>query len=345
MAIAFLNGEFIDVSEARVAALDAGLQHGVGVFDTMLGGVVLAEADALDDDAPEPQAWVLALDEHLARLATSCQELGLSNDLSTDGLSRAILETVRRSMLRRARIRITVTGGPLNLLRRDPSGKVEQPGSSGAAGQLTILIVASAATEYPEAMLTRGVSAVIADTKANPFSAFESHKTLNYWWRLRELQLAAAKGAAEAMVFSVTNHLCGGCVSSVLLMHKGEVKTPLARGEEGATFEPGATEPATANAGEVKRAPGILPSPVLPSITRTWAIRQLASEGIVVRRCMLTINDLLEADEVLLCNSSWGVLPVVQVEGRLVGAGSPGSIGQRLVRAWRDELASPPLWD
>ena len=83
---------------------------------------------------------------------------------------------------------------------------------------------------------------------------------------------------------------------------------------------------------------------MLPGIARRWAIRQLATEGVVVKRSMLTVTDVLEADELLLTNSSWGVLPVVQLEGRQIGAGKPGPIATQLVRAWRDELASPPVW-
>ena len=38
-------------------------------------------------------------------------------------------------------------------------------------------------------------SVVFADSRANPLNPMEGHKTLNYWWRLRELQVAAGKGA------------------------------------------------------------------------------------------------------------------------------------------------------
>ena len=39
MSDVWLNGEFVERDEARVSAFDAGLQHGVGLFETMLGGV------------------------------------------------------------------------------------------------------------------------------------------------------------------------------------------------------------------------------------------------------------------------------------------------------------------
>src|SRR5205814_2137459 len=74
-------------------------------------------------------------------------------------------------------------------------------GTGGArAADPTVLIVAQPVTRYPEAMFERGVTVVLADARANPLNPFEGHKTLNYWWRLRELQTAARKGAGEALV-------------------------------------------------------------------------------------------------------------------------------------------------
>lgn len=332
-ATAFLNGQFHTLegegaATPMLSALDAGLQHGVGLFETMLGGV----GDA-------GNVWCLRIDEHMARLAESARELGLSDQLRTGALAEAVAETIRRSGLHRARVRLTLTGGDLNMLRRG--------GESGPAAPTppTVLIIAQRATEYPAPMYERGVLATLADSRANPLNLFESHKTLNYWWRLRELQLAAAKGAAEAIVLSATNHLAGGCVSNLLLVKDGELLTPFARGEEGHTRDELDAEPvpddpdsppmpAAQRAGS--RGRGVaLPSPVLPGIVRRWAIDWARRQGMVVSRRMLSIQDLLDAEEALLTNSSWGVLPVVRIEANAVGAGTPGPTAARLVEAWR----------
>ena len=49
---------------------------------------------------------------------------------------------------------------------------------------------------------------------------------------------------------------------------------------------------------------------------------------------MLTIDDLLDADEVLLSNSGWGVLPVVRVEQKEIGDGTVGAATTKLREAW-----------
>src|SRR4051794_22593279 len=107
MATVFLNGKFYSQDEARVPAFDAGFQHGVGLFETMSGRV---DADG--------QAEVFRLEDHLSRLIGSAAELGLSDALREGPLSEAVLRTVEKAGLERARVRLTVTGGDLNLLGR-----------------------------------------------------------------------------------------------------------------------------------------------------------------------------------------------------------------------------------
>lgn len=306
--VVFINGRFEPPAAARLSPLDAAVQHGVGLFETMLGGV-----------APSGNPWVVMLDDHIARLTASAAELGLSSALREGGLADAALETLRRCGLPRARLRITITGGEINALA---AARATTPAHRPDPG---VIIAAAPATAYPPAILDRGVRIVVADAKANPFNPLESHKTVNYWWRLRELASAAARDAAEALLLTVTNHVCGGCVSNLFAVRAGKALTPIARGEE----EKGAT----------------LPSPVRPGVTRAWTADALAAKGIDLFRRMLTIADVLDADEVFLTNSSWGVLPVIAVEGRTIGSGVPGPVTRDMVQAWAkavDAAASAP---
>ncbi len=219
-------------------------------------------------------------------------------------------------------------------------------GNAGGGQQPTLLIVAQPATAYPREMFERGVGVTVADMKANPLNPFEGHKTLSYWPRLRELQVAATKGAAESLVFQVTNHLAGGCVSNVFLVKNGTLFTPWAMGENNPTSaEEQASDAAIASATGDKAGAGsgmrggALPSPVLPGVTRKWVMDWADDELVDVERRMLTIADVLDADEVLLTNSSWGVLPVVRVEREAIGDAVVGEVGRRLVAAWQGVVA------
>lgn len=326
MTAIFLNGRFVQAGEAMLPAFDAGFQHGIGLFETMTGGV------------SESGPWIFMLEAHIERLERSARELGLSVTLRAPALADAAIETVRRSGLSRSRVRLTITGGDLNMLA---SGRDE---TAPREHHPTVLVSAQPATNYPAEMFERGVAVVIADYKTNPLDPFAGHKTLNYWPRLRELQIAAGRRAAEALIFQVTNHLAGGCVSNAILVKDDRLLTPIARGEEAAGTPPGsgagASEPVT---GAVMSSGGgsggvAIPSPVLPGIMREWVLEWANENRIPVVRRMLTIDDVLGADEVLLTNSSWGVLPVVKVEAEAIGVGIGGPIGKELVAAWGRSL-------
>jgi branched-subunit amino acid aminotransferase/4-amino-4-deoxychorismate lyase len=296
----WLNGRFVPLEDAKVSAFDAGLQHGVGLFETLLAR----------------RGRVLHIDRHLMRLDNSARALRLTESLHLDPLREAIELTLAKNELEDARIRLTLTGGDLNLLHREP-------GTRANATQPTILIHAQPPTRYPDEVFEQGVLVTIADAHVNPLDPFAGHKTLNYWPRLSALQEAAGKGAGEAIWFTVSNNLAGGSVSNVFLVKDGALLTPIARGEE---FD---QTPAA------QGAPGArLPAPVLPGITRDWILREAHEVGLHVTRRMLDIHDLLSADEVFLTNCSWGVLPVVQVEREKIGSGDAGNVSHVLRQRW-----------
>ncbi len=290
----WLNGSFITRSDAKLSAFDASVQHGVGLFETMHGA----------------KGRVFRLEHHMKRLRDSARELGLSDSLRDDRLAEAAQLVLDESGLAQgdmhARVRLTITGGDLNLL----SG-------AGAPADPTIFIAATPATRYPDEMFERGVMAVIADTKTNPLDPFAGYKTINYWPRLHELQKASAKSGAEAIFLQVTNHVAGGAVSNLFAVKDGALVTPIARGEE---------------------QPGAVPSPILPGITRGFVIESAKELGIGCAARMVTVADMLDADEVFLTNSSWGVLPIVRVEGKQIAGGTPGDVSRRLRERWRSAL-------
>ena len=332
MPTVFLNGRFCAADGAMVSAFDAGFQHGVGLFETMLASVSGGEAR------------VPFLGDHLDRLVESARALGLSESLRRDPLGDAVVETAERAAREmhagngngggggetRLRVRLTITGGDLNMLGRARSASEGHGDTSSSGGGVehnpTLLIHAQRATEYPEAMFERGVLVTLAEMRVNPFNPLEGHKTLSYWARLRELQAAAAKRAGEALVFTITNHLAGGCVSNAMIVKDGVIHTPIARGEE--------EQEATRTGGQ-----GVpIPSPVLPGVTRKIVTRLAGEMGIEVRRRMITIHEILSADEVFLTNSSWGVLPVTRVESQAIGSGEVGEVTRRVRGKWLGEL-------
>lgn len=294
----------MDRDEARVSVFDAGFQHGVGLFETMLAknGVVFKAA------------------EHMSRLADSAAMLRLTESLQIGPLVEALNLILKENDQESARVRLTVTGGDLNLLQRT--------GSSGG-GDPTIVIQTQPPTEYPSSFFEKGVMVSIASGRVNPYEFGAGHKTLNYWPSLLNLQLAAMQQSGESLLLTPSALVAGGCVSNIFVVNGGTLFTPVARGEEDQQDEPSA---------------------VLPGITRSVIIQLADALGIGTSRKPLTLDDVLAADEVFLTNSSWGVLPVVGLLASVLDEGNPseqahpigkksvGPVSNQLVIAYTDLL-------
>jgi branched-subunit amino acid aminotransferase/4-amino-4-deoxychorismate lyase len=241
---------------------------------------------------------VFRMDRHLARINDSAQQLGLARSLDIDMLRSAIAQTLEHNKLTDARVRLSITAGQVSML-----------GPGDGAPQQTVLISATEPTQYDPAYFEQGIKVLIAPPGANPFDQLAGHKTLAYWGRLRTLRQAAAAGAGEAIWLNVTNHLASGAVSNIFIVKDGSLLTPYARGEE---------------------VEGALPAPVLPGITRAAVLEIAEQQNIPIQKRMLDVNDLLEADEVFLTNSSWHVLPVTSVEKKNIGDGQVGAMTSQL---------------
>ena len=286
---AFINGQFVDAADARVGFFDAGFQHGIGLFETMLAR----------DGA------VLRLEEHLERLATSARELRLFDPLRVEPLAEAVHLCLDQNGMKDARVRITLTAGDMG----KPFAGANAAGERPAAPQPTVAIHVQPPTRYPDELFANGVAVSIAEGRANPHDPFAAHKTLHYWPRIAALQRAGESGCAEALWFTIGNHLASGSVSSVFLVKDGRIRVPFARGEG-------------------------VPSPVLPGCTRAAVLLWAEGTGVPVERANLAIDDVLAADEIFLTNSSWGVMPVVRVERHQVGAGVPGPVARAMREKW-----------
>ena len=202
----WLDGKIVDRDDARVSLFDAGFQHAVGLFETMLAR----------------NGRVFRPLEHMQRLANSAETLRLTETLWIDPLAEAVQRTLEANEMESARLRLMLTGGDLNMLQ----------GSGTSRQQPTIAITCQPPTPYADALFEHGVLVTVADGRVNPLSGHAGHKTMNYWERISALQVAGASRASEALWFSVTNHLASGCVSNAFIVRDGTLVTPIARGEE-----------------------------------------------------------------------------------------------------------------
>ena len=195
-------------------------------------------------------------------------------------------------------------------------GPVTEGLADDEAPRATLLVTAGGQVSYPPELYERGATAVISDIRANESDPLVFHKTTNYLANLLAIRDAHAGGATEALRFNTRNRLAEGAISNVFLVSGGRLLTPPV--EDG----------------------------LLAGITREAALALAAECGIPAEQRSLTIQDMLDADEVLLTNSIMEVMPVVRIEQHEVGPkgdpdrlGRPGPIGRRLAEAYKALVA------
>lgn len=87
---------------------------------------------------------------------------------------------------------------------------------------------------------------------------------------------------------------------------------------------------------------GILITPVehiLHGITRLHLLKLAKQLGIHTDERAVSVNELKQADEAIICSSTKGAMAITKVDDKLVGDGTPGSVTRRLMEAW-DEYVS-----
>lgn len=194
----FFNDRLVDVEDARVSIYDAGLLHGVGLFETMrsYNGVVFR------------------LEDHLERLYGSAKALGIQVTQKQDEIAGWVEVLLEANGLLEARLRLTLTRG--NIKDVDP----DNPPPS------LMFITAGPMVGYPEGYYKKGMTVVVSDYKQNPADPVAGHKTTNYFSRLLALQEAQQKQAGEALWFTPSNYLAEGCISNVFLVKDDKLLTP-----------------------------------------------------------------------------------------------------------------------
>jgi branched-chain amino acid aminotransferase len=72
------------------------------------------------------------------------------------------------------------------------------------------------------------------------------------------------------------------------------------------------------------------PEGILMGITRQTVFELVAEHKLPTREAQLTAYDLYAADEVFLSNTAGGIMPLVEIDGRPIGDGTPGPVSRRV---------------
>ena len=280
--IVYLDGQYVDSTDAKVSVFDHGLLYGDGVFE----GIRIYGGN------------IYRLDEHLERLEYSAKALMLTVPLSRAELSTAVCETCRQNKLMDGYIRLVITRGI---------------GDLGLAPWLcpkpTVFVIASKISLYPQEHYDNGLSIVTVPTRRiSPDMLPPTVKSLNYLNNIFAKIEARQAGALEAIMLNAQGLVAECTADNIFTVHKGEILTP------------------AASAGALK------------GITRA-TIFDIAQElTIPIREADLTRYDIWCADECFLTGTGAEVIPVVKLDGRVIGTGKPGPITGRVLVSFRKRV-------
>src|SRR3954447_17869365 len=250
---------------------------------------------------------VFKLKEHIERLFFSAKAILLGIPLSPRGVADAVLETCRRNKLRDGYIRLVVTRG-VGGLGLNPN-KCRAP---------SVIVIADRIQLYPVEYYERGLDLITVPTTRNLHSALNpAIKSLNYLNNILA-KIEENNGGCEEAIMLNAEGFVAECTGDNIFMIKGnQLYTP----------------PLSAGA--------------LYGITRGVVMQLARQAGLQVSEPNLTRYDLFNADECFLTGTGAEIVPVVKIDGRVIGTGKPGKLTKQLVSAYHalTKVSGEPIYD
>jgi branched-chain amino acid aminotransferase len=238
---------------------------------------------------------VFKLKEHIDRLFYSAKAILLEIPMTHAELMKATVETIRANKLRDAYIRLVVTRGVGNLGLNPRSCK-----------KPSIIIIAGKIQVYPPEMYTRGMDIVTVPTVRNLHSALNpAIKSLNYLNNILAKIEANNAGVEEAIMLNSEGFVAECTADNIFIIKNGVIFTP----------------PLSAGA--------------LYGVTRQTVIELAEQFGLKVSEPNLTRYDLFNADECFVTGTGAEIMPVVKIDGRVIGHGKPGALSVKLIEAYK----------
>ncbi|MDR1965026.1 MAG: branched-chain-amino-acid transaminase [Planctomycetaceae bacterium] len=240
---------------------------------------------------------VFRLRDHFDRLWESARSLMLTIPVTVDVLEKAVDETLKINGISDGYLRLIVTRGS---------------GTLGLDAHLCrdpqIIIIADHLALYPKEYYEKGLEIVTASTiRTNPAMLGPQIKSMNYLNNI----LAKIEGYQA------------GCVEVLMLNSKGEVAE--CSGDNIFIFKRNKLHTPPPDAG------------ILEGITRRVVLELAAELGMKIKETPMTRHDIYTAEECFLTGSAAELIPVVKLDGRIIGNGQPGVVTKKLLERFQAE--------
>jgi branched-chain amino acid aminotransferase len=233
---------------------------------------------------------VFRLKEHVDRLFYSAKAILLEIPISPAEMIKAVVETCRQNHLRDGYIRLVVTRG-VGTLGLNPN-RCKNP---------SVIVIADKIQLYPKEMYNNGLDIVTVPTTRNLHNSLNpAIKSLNYLNNILAKIEANNAGVEEAVMLNADGYVAECTGDNIFIVKGHQLQTP----------------PLSAGA--------------LYGITRGVVMDLAREAGLQVSEPNLTRYDLFNADECFLTGTGAEMIPVVKIDGRVIGTGKPGAVIQSL---------------
>ena len=198
--VVYVDGDFVDASEAKISVFDHGLLYGDGVFEgiRVFDGALFRPHD------------------HLARLRRSARALALDVPVQERELLEVLCEVVRRSGLSDAHVRPVLTRG-FGAPGLDPS-RCERP---------TLIVTAY---PFPPLLGLEPLRVLVSSVVRKAPRSLGAHvKSLNYLDGIVAKQQASAAGMNEAVMLDALGAVAECTSTNLFAVFGDELATPTLR--------------------------------------------------------------------------------------------------------------------
>jgi branched-chain amino acid aminotransferase len=240
---------------------------------------------------------VFKLKEHIVRLYESAQTIMLSIPVTQQEMIKAVVATLRANNLSNAYIRLIVTRGEGDL-GLDPRR---------CKGNATVIIITDKIALYPPELYKRGLEIITVPTVRNlPEALNPQIKSLNYLNNILAKIEAINSGFDEAIMLDALGYVAECTGDNIFIVKDNHLYTP----------------------------PQCMGT--LRGITRDAVLEIAKKAKISVHEHVITRHEVYNSDECFLTGTAAEIIPVVKVDGRVIGSGKAGKMTAKLLAAFKE---------
>lgn len=247
-----------------------------------------------------PSIWdgrFFRLDDHLSRLEASCHKLRMRLPLPKEQIQRILNEMAAKCGIKDAFVELVITRGLTGVRGSNPEQLRKNT--------LYMFILPYVWVMEPQVQRTGGSAVVARTVRRTPVGSMDpTVKNLQWGDLTRGMLEAADRGAMHPFLTDGDGNITEGSGFNIILVKDGVLFTP----ERG----------------------------VLEGVTRKSVLEIARANGIDARVEFIPVEMLYHCDELFMCTTAGGIMPITSLDGKPVKDGKIGPVTKRI---WDDYWA------